>query len=116
MYKEAGTICKAALLEFRDNVNDYLPDADGEYWVDWTLEDCKCIKNCIDATISTILGTCMANHVTYELTQAQKLYDNAFEKKNIKGCQIALNKCMKEFNTLFEVCKRIPTMCTNLFS
>lgn len=38
-YTKAKEICKVALWDWRDNINDFLPDWDDSYYIEWTIDD-----------------------------------------------------------------------------
>ena len=108
-YIEAKHKCLTELRKFRCDVNDHLPDEPNgdKYLIDWTLEDCGYIQRCINRTIGVILSTCMHDHVAQELWQIQDAYESAMKDKDIRKCQLALNKAMAEFAIVHACCKAI---------
>ena len=108
-YIEAKNICRPALLEFRENVDMYLPDTPGEsdYLVEWDLDDCETVQRRINETIDVILSTCMANHVSYELHNIRRDYAEAIKNSDIRKCQSLRNKVILEFRKILIALKAI---------
>ena len=101
-YLEAKRVCMPALMDFRRDINDYLPDTLGctDYMVDWQLEDCEHVQRRIDRTIDVILSTCMADHNSYELRTLQSEYVDAIKNKDIRKCQLLLEDALRIFNMI----------------
>lgn len=101
-YIEAKNICLPALREFRNDINDHLPDTLGEtdYLIDWQLEDCEYVQKCINRTAEIILSTCMADHNSYELHNLMSEYVTAIKNKDIRKCQLLLEKALEIFNMI----------------
>lgn len=108
-YIEAKKKCLEALWEFRCDINDLLPDTAGgdDYYTGWTSEDCEYVQRCIDRTVGVILSTCMYDHVAQEMWQIKNDYEAAIKEKDIRKCQLALNKAMEEFAIVHTCCKAI---------
>ena len=113
-YLSARRICLDALREFRCEVNEYLPDnPEGPVLVftgagEWDQDGCSYIQRCINRVVDTILSTCMADHVSYDLHMVQDTYNQALKEKDVQRCQRALLDFMEEARIIHAACKAIP--------
>ena len=100
--------CNSAILDFREEIDDLLPDWKGEYYIEWTLQECKYIKKEIDDVANTILSTKMVDHCAYEVTEVSRKYNDALSIAEKTGdftaCKTALLYAVDEFNIIRAVC------------
>ena len=108
-YMEAKRICTDELREFYCDINDFLPNPDGSYFVAWSMEDALYVQRRINAAIATILSTCMRCHVAFEMDNIQKDMAEAIKAKNIPEVKRVLNNAVREFSYVLAACKAIKS-------
>ena len=106
-YMDAKRICVDELREFYYDINDFLPNPDGSYFVAWSMEDALYVQRRINVAITTILSTCMRYHVAFEMDNIQKDMTEAIKAKNIPEAKRVLNNAVHEFSHVLAACKAI---------
>ena len=106
-YTEAKRICVDKLREFYYNINDFLPNPDGSYFIAWSMEDALYVQRRINAAIAAILSTCMRHHVAFEMDNIQKDMGKAIKSKSIPEAKRVLNNAVREFSYVLAACKAI---------
>ena len=106
-YIKAKEICREALREWRCAINDHLPDYDGSYLINWTMDDALYVQKETNNVIDTILSTCMHNHCAYELGIIKQDFANAIKAKNIAKCKEVMNEAHWELYKVLRAVKAI---------
>lgn len=106
-YYDSAITCLTALKDFRDEINDYLPDTAGgdNYEYPWDLNDARYVYKTMSSLHDRILDTEMKDHNAFELHNIAREYTECLKKEDISGCQKVLNKAMKEYALLFQAYK-----------
>lgn len=114
-YKKDLQTCDWEIFNLWGDINDYLPDENGEYLEPWTIEDCKYLQSKFHNAANVILGTVMKDHCSYEIHQALNCYDSALEltiKHNDPSrCQQVIAECVRTFREIRIACQRAQKMC-----
>ena len=109
-YQMALETCDREIFYLWGSINDFLPDANGEYLEEWTMSDCEYIQKRFKETADVILGTELADHCTCELTTALDAYDKVVDaaKKtaDVSRCKVAAIHCVDVFHEIRMVCQR----------
>ena len=106
-YVQAKEICREALMDWRYAVNDHLPDYDGSYYIDWTMEDALYVQSETNKAIDIVLSTCMGDHKRYELHQIQNGFAEAIKANNIDKCKRIMKSAHWEFYCIIKALKAI---------
>ena len=106
-YTKAKEICKGALLDWRDNINDFLPDWDDSYYIEWTIDDALYIQQETGKAIDAIMSTCMKDHIAYELHCLEKDFAEAIKSKDIGKCKRAMLDAQQIFGATLKALKAI---------
>jgi len=107
MYQEAEKVSVEDILEFGCNVNEYLADENGRYQFDWDKKDAAYIKNEIHSVVDKILSTGMRNPISFELSNLEEEYDEAFKNGDISSCMDILTDLMMALSMLHALCESI---------
>lgn len=106
-YVKAKEICREALWDWKWAVDDYMPDYDGSYYVDWTMDDARYVQSETNKAIDIVLSTCMCDHKGYELRQIQNKFAEAIKANNIDKCQQIMREAHWEFYCIIKALKAI---------
>lgn len=106
-YVEAKQVCLNELREFYEDINDFLPDEDGSYFMPWTMEVVLYVQRRLNKAIDIILSTCMRYHIAYEMDIIQKDMSKAIKHKDIDNAKMVLNNAMCQFIGVCRACEAI---------